>query len=174
MAGFTLIELMVTVTIAVILLALAAPAFQGMVLNNRLSGLTDGLVSGLNFARGSALKTAVPVLVCPIGATGSTRCGADWRLGWMVIADPIASPAVLQRSTAPVSAPTLVATTADGTPLPSVSFDARGLAGTTARFTVCDPRGAAYARSVQTVATGSVQSGPVPGQAAWGGALTCP
>jgi type IV fimbrial biogenesis protein FimT len=173
-AGFTLIELMVTVTIAVILLSLAAPAFQAMVLNNRVTGLTDSLAIALNFARGTALKTAVPVRVCPIGASGSTNCGTDWSAGWMVVADPNVAPAVLQRSSAPVSAPTLLATAVDGSPLSGVSFDTHGLAGTAARFKVCDSRGAAYARSVQTLATGFVQAGSGPGQAAWGGTLSCP
>jgi type IV fimbrial biogenesis protein FimT len=172
-AGFTLIELMVTVTIAVILLSLAAPSFQAMVLNNRLTGLTDGLVSALNFARGTALKTAVSTRVCPIGNNGPTACGNDWNAGWMVVGDPDGTPALLQRSSAPASAPRLLVTAVDGSALASVTFDSRGLASGAARFRVCDSRGAAYARSVQTLATGSVQSGAAPGQTVWGGAMSC-
>ncbi|VTU22805.1 Verru_Chthon cassette protein D [Variovorax sp. PBL-E5] len=174
LAGFTLIELLITTTIVVILLSLAAPAFQVMVMNNRLTGLADSLVNALNYARGSALKATVPARVCPVGAPGSTACGTDWSAGWMLVSDPDGSPSLLQRSSAPVAGPALSATDVNGHSLASVSFDSHGLASTAAHFKICDARGAAYARSVQTVATGFVQVGSTPGQAAWGGALTCP
>jgi type IV fimbrial biogenesis protein FimT len=167
--GFTLIELMVTIAIAAILLSLAVPSFQAMVMNNRLTAQAGGLNTALNYARNTALSQAVNVVVCPVGALGSTTCGASWGTGWMVVRDPAGTPTLLQSQLAPSSNAVL------SSPATSVVFGPRGLAGTVSSFKVCDSRGAAFARSVQVLATGFVQAGATPGQVAWGStALTCP
>jgi prepilin-type N-terminal cleavage/methylation domain-containing protein len=56
-SGFTLIELMVTLTVAVVLVMLAAPSFRDLIDKSRLRGATDDLVNLLNTARGNAVKT---------------------------------------------------------------------------------------------------------------------
>jgi prepilin-type N-terminal cleavage/methylation domain-containing protein len=55
-SGFTLIELMVTVAVAVLLAALAVPSFRELIDKSRLRGATDDIVSLLNVARASAVK----------------------------------------------------------------------------------------------------------------------
>jgi type IV fimbrial biogenesis protein FimT len=54
--GFTLIELMVTVVIIAISLALAAPSFVQLVSNYRLRGAAESIVNGLNLARAEAVR----------------------------------------------------------------------------------------------------------------------
>jgi type IV fimbrial biogenesis protein FimT len=167
--GFTLIELLVTIAIAAILLSLAVPSFQAMVMNNRLTAQASGLNTALNYARNTALSQAVTVAVCPVGALGSTTCGASWGAGWMVVSNPGGTATLLQSQQAPSGNAVLSSSAA------SVVFGPRGLATTLSSFKVCDSRGAAFARSVQVFATGFVQAGATPGQAAWGTtALTCP
>lgn len=167
--GFTLVELLVTVAIVVIVLSLAVPSFQAMLMNNRLSAQVDGLTSALNYARNTALSQAVSVQVCPIGALSSSTCGANWAAGWIVVSDPAGAPTLLQSRQAPTGDPVLSAT-ANG-----VIFDSRGLSTTPSSFKMCDGRGSSFARSVQVFATGFVQAGATPGQAAWGvAALSCP
>lgn len=85
--GFTLIELMVTISVAAILLALAAPAFQGLLISNRITAQTNDLVSDLAFARSEAIKRGVRVTVC--FANTATTCGAgtNWTQGWIVFVD---------------------------------------------------------------------------------------
>ncbi len=167
--GFTLIELLVTVAIVAIILSLAAPSFQAMLMNNRLTAQADGVTSALNYARNTALSQGVSVQVCPVGSVNSTTCGASWASGWMVISDPTGTPTLLQSRQIPSTNPVLTSTAT------SVVFDPRGLSTTLSSFKVCDNRGAAYARSVQVFATGMVQVGTTPGQVAYGvAALTCP
>ncbi|TAL80668.1 MAG: prepilin-type N-terminal cleavage/methylation domain-containing protein [Candidimonas sp.] len=169
-AGFTLIELMVTIAIAAVLLTLAAPSFTSMVRNNRLTAQADGLTAALNYARSTALSQAITVEVCPLGTLNTTTCGAIWANGWIVVRDPTGTPTLLQSHQTVAGGPVL------SSPAGSVLFDPRGLSATPSNFKICDSRGAAYARSVQIpFATGLVQEGTTPGQVAYGTtALTCP
>lgn len=80
--GVTLIELMVTVAILAILITIAAPNFQTLMLNNRLSGITNEFMGTLNFARSEAIKRGGSVSVCR-SSNGST-CSGNWTNGWIV------------------------------------------------------------------------------------------
>lgn len=172
--GFTLIELLVTVAIAAILLSVATPSFRSVLLNSRMSSQVDSLVTGLNYARNSALSGNVATTVCPVGAAGSTVCGADWGAGWMTVNSPAGSPTTLQRFTVSAGRPVLSTVVLSGSAPTQVTFDSRGMASTPVDFKLCDSRGSAFARAVSTLATGYVQAGPTPGQAVWGAALVCP
>ncbi|MFC5474692.1 GspH/FimT family pseudopilin [Paraherbaspirillum soli] len=175
-AGFTLVELLITITVLAILLGVAAPSFQTMVLNQRESAQADGLVNALNYARNTALSQIINIQACPSGTSGSTTCGASWGAGWMIVSQPPTGAAtLLQSHPTAANGPVLSAVPIGGTAASSVTFDPRGLATTQANFKVCDSRGAKFARSVQVLPTGFIQSGPTPGLAVWdGSALTCP
>lgn len=86
--AFTLIELMVTLTIGVILLLVAVPALNKFVQTNRLASNTNDFLANLSFARSEALKQALNVGVCASNSTG-TACdaGASWANGWLVFTD---------------------------------------------------------------------------------------
>ncbi|WP_298623659.1 GspH/FimT family pseudopilin [uncultured Legionella sp.] len=170
LSGFTLIELLVTLCVLGILLMVAIPSFWTMILNNRISTNADTLVNALNYARGTALTQAMNIKVCPVGSPGSTTCGTDWSNGWIVVAEPASGASTLLKCQQ----------NSGNTPLVSASstqvlFDRYGLSTTQSNFTLCDSRGSAFARSVEVLATGYVQSGTTPGQAVWNnGALSCP
>lgn len=90
--GFTLVEMMVTIAIVAIMLALAAPAMQQFVAQKAVSSASDELVSALRFARSEALKRSAPVSICGnSGGTdaGSAKCSTtnDWTKGWIIFAD---------------------------------------------------------------------------------------
>ena len=55
MTGFTIIELIVTLSVLSLIMALAIPSFRNMLMNSRLSSSTDLLVNALNYARLSQL-----------------------------------------------------------------------------------------------------------------------
>lgn len=55
-SGFTLIESMVGVAIMAILVAIAAPSFQGMIERSRVKALTEVIYANLQYAKGAALK----------------------------------------------------------------------------------------------------------------------
>jgi type IV fimbrial biogenesis protein FimT len=87
--GFTLIELMVTLTIVVILAGIAAPSFRDMIMNSRMSTQANDLLADLAVARSEASKRGVPVFVCA-SANGATCSSAtNWTTGWLVFADTI-------------------------------------------------------------------------------------
>lgn len=90
-SGFSLIEILVTLSVLAILLALAAPSLQSLVRNNRLTGLTNDLVSALNFARSEAVKRGGRITVCKSANSGAAAPGcsttASWRDGWLVFVD---------------------------------------------------------------------------------------
>lgn len=54
--GFSLVELMVAVAILAILATIAAPAFNNMILSNRLTSATNERLGALQFARSEAIK----------------------------------------------------------------------------------------------------------------------
>jgi type IV fimbrial biogenesis protein FimT len=120
--GLTLIELMVTLAVAIILLAIGIPAFQGMEANSRGVSYANALLSSMTLARTEAMGRGVPVAVCPNkSAAGSApECGAagDWAKGWFVFADPTGTgttpgaAAVIRTFNKPVGEPTVTTSAA--------------------------------------------------------------
>lgn len=55
--GFTLIELMITLVIMSILLAVAAPNFQNWMDSSKIKSIAESMSSGVNLARSYSLKT---------------------------------------------------------------------------------------------------------------------
>ena len=174
--GFTLVELLVSITVMAILLALTVPSFQNSLMNNRVLAQTDALTNSLGYARNVALTQNINVLVCPSNTPGSTACGTNWKNGWIIITQPTTGPAaLLQANFSGVNDPVLSTVAIGGVAAASVTFDSRGIATTQANFKSCDSRGGTFVRSVSVLPTGFIQSSPTMGVAAWdGSALTCP
>lgn len=80
-SGFTLLELMITVSIAGILLGIAIPSFMETIRSNRLTTNANELVTALNLARSEAIKRSVQVTV------GKTAATTNWEGGWNVFID---------------------------------------------------------------------------------------
>lgn len=76
--GVTLIELMVVIVFAAILLALALPAFQGIIDRNRLKAVTDTLYSDFQFAKSEAIKRNQSIVV----DFTTSNAGATWCYGF--------------------------------------------------------------------------------------------
>lgn len=75
--GFTLIELMVTIALLTFLLTIAYPGFVAMLANLRVRSVADGVLSGLQHARGEALKRNQEVTFRFDPATG---VGGGWQV----------------------------------------------------------------------------------------------
>jgi type IV fimbrial biogenesis protein FimT len=86
-AGFTLIELMVTIGIAAILLALALPSFTESIRSNRVSTATNQILATINLARAEALRSKSSARVCP--TLDGVQCATTWgeKAGMLVWTD---------------------------------------------------------------------------------------
>ncbi len=85
--GFTLIEMMITIALLAIFVALAGPSFREIIVNNRAQANANLLVTSLNLARSEALKTNAQVTLCK--STDGVACATagTWDGGWIVFAD---------------------------------------------------------------------------------------
>lgn len=75
-AGFTLVELLVTVAIVGFLLAIAAPSLRQITINQGIRTASFDLFSALEYARSEAIKRNTTVSVKPDSA---------WSTGWKVV-----------------------------------------------------------------------------------------
>jgi type IV fimbrial biogenesis protein FimT len=87
-AGFTLTELMVTLTIVAILMGIGVPSYKYVTNSDRVSSEINGLLGDLQFARAEAIREGQEVTVCP-SSDGATCLvdGTTWNTGWVVWAD---------------------------------------------------------------------------------------
>lgn len=81
-AGFTLIETMVVLAVAVILLSIAAPNLQALIRQQQLRAAVADLAVALATVRTQAIARGRIVQIVPADAAG-----VDWRSGWVVFAD---------------------------------------------------------------------------------------
>jgi type IV fimbrial biogenesis protein FimT len=87
-SGFTLIEMMVTITVAAILLTIGIPSFQYVTSSNRASSEINGLLGDMQFARGEAIREGQTVTICA-AVNGAPPClgTTAWENGWIVFSD---------------------------------------------------------------------------------------
>lgn len=86
--GFTLIEMLVSVAIAVIALTIAVPSYIAIINNNRLTSAANELLSDIYLTRSEAVKREARVTICK-KTTDSSNCttSGDWTQGWIVFVD---------------------------------------------------------------------------------------
>lgn len=84
--GFTVIELMIVVTVMSILLAISLPGFQSTIERMTTNSQAKTLLSALNYARSEAIKRRAVVTVCA-SASGADCSAGAWGSGWLVYVD---------------------------------------------------------------------------------------
>jgi len=78
--GFTIIELLTAIVIVGILIMIAVPSFNDLILSSRIKGAASDMYGALALARSEALKRNTNVTVGPLTA------GGLWSDGWQVMA----------------------------------------------------------------------------------------
>lgn len=81
--GFTIVELMITLFVAAILVALAAPSFNRLLVDNRLTTEANLLLSSLQTARSEAAMRGVNVTLRITDGTPDRV----WEQGWIMFTD---------------------------------------------------------------------------------------
>jgi type IV fimbrial biogenesis protein FimT len=89
--GLTLVELMVTLAVAIIMMAFAIPSIDRMQASNRVTDQANALVTAVTVARTEAVTRGVAVAICAKAdsSPADTSCGtaSDWVNGWQVFLD---------------------------------------------------------------------------------------
>ena len=87
-SGFTLIEALITISIASILASIAIPSFTKMIESNRITTSSNEFLSALMYARSEATKRSVSVSVCTSSNGESCNNGLDdYAQGWIIFTD---------------------------------------------------------------------------------------
>jgi len=88
-SGFTLLEMMIAISLLAVLLSFGIPNFRDFVRNARMAAAANDLLADMNFARSEAIKRRVPVTLCKLNADGDD-CddddGTPFRR-WIVFVD---------------------------------------------------------------------------------------
>jgi type IV fimbrial biogenesis protein FimT len=87
--GFTLVELMVALSIVAILAAIAGPSFISVINRNRLATQANELLTAIQFSRMEAVRRSNRVVVCPTLAPDAAQvddCASGQQPYWVVLA----------------------------------------------------------------------------------------
>lgn len=77
--AFTLVELLVTISVMAVMLMLAAPSLSDFMRKQRILTTTDAITSAIGQARTRALASSSYITIAPIGG--------DWKNGWQVFSE---------------------------------------------------------------------------------------
>jgi type IV fimbrial biogenesis protein FimT len=86
-SGVTLIELMITMSVVAVLMALAVPSFQYVTNANRMASEVNAMLGDMQFSRAEAIKEGLTVTICSSSDQQTCSNSASWRNGWIVYSD---------------------------------------------------------------------------------------
>lgn len=165
--GFTLVELMVALTILAILIGVAIPSFKNTIIRNNIDSQISDLQSSLSYARSEAVSRSTRVSICRSSNLTSCGSGTSWSDGWIVFVDNNSSGShgvvdsgeeVIKVHEALDGATAL--TLSDGAAKDFIQYNSRGVisddsALSNGTFSICKPgESVSYARALIVTITG--------------------
>ena len=154
--GFTLVELIMTLSVAAVLLAVGVPNLNDLIRNNRLTAATNLFVSSLNIARSEAIKQGRNATVC-VSDTQNSCSGGNWRLGWLAWVDSdqdgnLDFPGEVLRVVEPLANSIQIASAQN-----SFQVDSQGsVDNPNTTLAVCDDRSGETGRLLRVMSTGGI------------------
>lgn len=169
-AGFTLIEFMVTLLVLGIVAGMAAPSMMTMMKNNKQTTRINQLAGLLNYARSEAVNKSAIVSVC--ASSDGASCNTNhWELGGLIFlgdASSITTPATanILKIIEPQASGSTLRRGSDKDPAPSAFKDrylrygasGRLAAEESGNFVLCDDRGAGYAKALTINSIGQTRN----------------
>lgn len=85
--GFTLLELMITVAILAIILAIGVPSFLSTIAKSQITTQTNNMLAALNTTRMLAIKNNTGFSICASSDGASCTANTAWNQGWIIFRD---------------------------------------------------------------------------------------
>jgi type IV fimbrial biogenesis protein FimT len=82
-SAFSLLELLITLTLLVILLLATVPSVQHLVLENRATQIANRFIAAINYARSEAIQLHQIITFC--SSSDHKTCGGTWRDGQIIL-----------------------------------------------------------------------------------------
>lgn len=146
-SGFTLIELMVTLSVAIIILSVGVPNYRVFVQDSLLIAQSNSFHSAIALTKSEAIKRSSRVTLCPSSNGTSCTGGTAWSNGWIVFTNPNgnnvvdAGDEILQVGAALSGGSTLSGGKT------RITFTSNGFSmASNDTFSLCDSRGATYSK----------------------------
>lgn len=89
LTGFTLVELMVVLTVLCVLLGIGLPAFQRLQESVKIQATVRHLMGDIILTRSEAIKRNRQVIMCPSSANDPAKreCAGSFANGWLIFED---------------------------------------------------------------------------------------
>lgn len=84
-SGFTLVEMMVALSLLVFMITIAVPAFQQFIRKSQMVSSVNRFVSALQLSRSEAIKRARDTVLCPTKDGLYCHESPDWSPGWLLL-----------------------------------------------------------------------------------------
>ncbi|MEP4889867.1 MAG: GspH/FimT family pseudopilin [Aliiglaciecola sp.] len=154
--GVTLVELMIGIALVGIVLTIAVPSAQGIIIKNRIVSEVNEISGVIQFARANAVDEQLTTIVCP--TTDFATCTTNWSQVKMVFGDEDGN------GSRGDDEDLLVATSLTSNnnyvtgPAQAIQFNPNGSANALSTILIChDGKEATYARQLAVTPQGRVK-----------------